>query len=82
MYRLESQTAHVLKTAAHRLYEWLHPDLPEDLAFLDDQREAWLVSIAHEEDAYVTLPDWEVQSLLHFVPELKGSLRKDADSIS
>lgn len=32
-YRLNPESGELLKNVASRLYQWLHPDLPEDLSF-------------------------------------------------
>jgi len=39
--------------AGKGLYQWVQPDLPEDLAFYDSQGRCWLESTAHEKMAFV-----------------------------
>lgn len=70
-FRLEPGSVEVLKAATDHLYGWLHPDLPEDLCFFRPDGEVWMATIAHEEDGFFVLSDWERRRLLQAVPGLK-----------
>lgn len=59
------------------LYEWQHPELPEDLCLLRKEGEAWLLSIAHEYDAALILDEKEFQQLRNSAPDLARLLTPD-----
>lgn len=73
-YEFNQHSASVLKSTAHGLYDWKQPELPEDLCLLRPDGTPWLVSIAHESDAYVELTGTEYSSLVALVPEIEGYL--------
>ena len=54
----------LLKNLAQGLYEWEHPDLPEDLGFMLTEKLPWLFTIAHERDAVLCLTAAEVDDLM------------------
>ena len=68
-YRFSPESTRVL-ASAERLYAWLAPDRPEDLAFYTNEGRCWLGSIAHERDAYVDLDPAELELLRAAVPGL------------
>jgi hypothetical protein len=70
-FRLEPGSSRLLKAATDHLYGWCHPELPEDLCFLRADREPWLGTIAHEEDGFFNLTEWEMRQLLHALPALR-----------
>ena len=55
--------ANQLKSLSHRLYEWEHPDLPEDLALMINGKLPWLFTIAHEKDAVLCLQSNELDDI-------------------
>ena len=73
-YAFNTHSASVLKSAAHGLYDWKQPDLPEDLCLLSPSGAPWLVSIAHESDAYLELTEKEYSSLVAIAPEIGSFL--------
>jgi hypothetical protein len=77
-YDAESST--ILKEAATRLFEWLQPNLPEDLCLLKPSGEPWLASIAHERDAYFSLDAPELENLARSLPEIRRLIRNDVRS--
>ena len=56
-YRNCAETVAILGSAVGRLYDWVQPDRPEDLALMFPDGTAWLTTIAHERDAYLTMSD-------------------------
>ena len=52
------------------LYEWQHPDLPEDLFIRQSDGGIWLTSISHEHEAFLRVSRQEAASLLRLVPDL------------
>ncbi|OZB96225.1 hypothetical protein [Paenibacillus sp. XY044] len=44
--------------SADGLYDWVWPNLLEDLCFFKSN-EPWLVNIAHEHEAWIKTEDWE-----------------------
>jgi hypothetical protein len=69
-FLLRAETVKVLGMVAEGLFEWVQPNLPEDLCILRDDDSQWLVTIAHERDAYLELCDNERGMLLGEVPTL------------
>ena len=58
-YRVDEAFVGALRASANGLYQWQHPHLPEDLAFLRSDDRPVLSSIAHERDAYLELTEKE-----------------------
>jgi hypothetical protein len=78
-FRLSPDSAKILQSAAQSLYDWCQPELPEDLCFLLEDREPWLITIAHERDGYLRLNEWERRRLERALPDLKlAPSREDA----
>jgi len=66
IFECNEVTKSVLKNRVNGLFEWLHPELPEDLSFIDENEFAWLATISHEKMAWFTeLGDSEREFLLH-----------------
>jgi len=66
-----SPDAQAVLDAAARLYAWLAPNRPEDLAFYTHTGRYWLASIAHERDAFIDPGAVDVRQLLASVPDLR-----------
>jgi len=81
-YRYTEQTKEILGRAVDGLYDWVLP-LPEDLCLMAEN-EPWLVSVAHEKDAYLVVSDEELSQLLRRHPSLAEVIgshgRKSGDS--
>jgi hypothetical protein len=73
-YRLNADSATVLREAAGALYDWQHPALPEDLCLYRQDGSAWLVTVAHEADASVFLRPDEYEAVRVGAPELAACL--------
>lgn len=69
-FELSSGTKHVLGEATHSLFSWSQPELPEDLCFIRFDGKPWLVTIAHEKDAYFVLTPEEKTTLEAKIPDL------------
>lgn len=69
-FEYNSSSAQILKTAATHLYQWERPELPEDLCLMRDEESPWLVTIAHERDAYLKLEVSEMSVIASEFPEL------------
>lgn len=76
-YSLNSECSRILKESSSGLYDWCQPSLPEDLSFSRTHGDPWLVSIAHEKDAYFCLSDHEKALLLQAIPGLSRFVKKD-----
>ena len=63
IYKLCVASVSVLKQLSGDLYSWREPNSPEDLCLLRSDGTPWLVSIAHERDAYMELYDREVEAI-------------------
>ena len=53
-FHLNNISAHLLYSMEDNLFNWLHPDLPEDFIFYKDNKPVF-ISITHEKDAYFDL---------------------------
>jgi hypothetical protein len=81
-YRLDPAVVSALAGATSRLFGWQQPALPEDLCLLREDGDPWLVTIAHEGDAYVVLEPAELEALRSELPDLAAVLREDLDEDS
>lgn len=80
-FRLVPEGLEYLTRIARGLYSWKFPALPEDLHFMRSAGTPWLVSIAHERDAYFVIDELEQAELVQALPWLDRRLRVDsADS--
>ncbi len=79
-YRLTAESLQVLEQSADGLYEWQQPKRPEDLCLFDKDGDAFLVTIAHENDSFLKLSQDEKEKLCSRIPGLK--LKKRIDSVS
>lgn len=70
-FRCHPDVASILTTAVNGLYGWQQPQCPEDLCFLKPGRRPWLVSIAHERDAYFDCDQSFLTEIQSQVPNLK-----------
>ena len=78
-YDFVPEVASILASVATGLFQWRQPELPEDLCFLRGNERPWLVSIAHESDAYFEGSEPEHEELLKAVPGLPVTLNDVAD---
>lgn len=69
-FRYTPESMNILSGAADRLYAWVQPGLPEDLALLREDLSPWLASISHERDAYFELAGGEENWITEQLPEL------------
>ena len=70
-YSYSAAVASILGDLADGLYQWLSPELPEDLALLREPDNVWLASVAHEADGWLELTMDEHAVLLSRVPGLE-----------
>ena len=69
-YALAQESYQVIAEAADHLYAWMQPELPEDLSLLRDNGRPWLVTIAHEQEAFLSLTAQEYGALREGSPDL------------
>jgi hypothetical protein len=69
-YAFSQHVAGLLSEAADGLYEWVAPDLPEDLHLLRQDGSVFLGSVAHERDAWLEADHEEFARLAQSVPGL------------
>ena len=62
-YRVTPELITELRRAAQNPFEWLGPDMPEDLSFLRADGRPWFISIAHERDAFFKVLEDELVEL-------------------
>ena len=70
-YRLSSELLIILQTVTKSLYQWVQPELPEDLCFIRPDGRPILVTIAHECDAYLDVTEPEAEDFMVMIPGLK-----------
>lgn len=73
-YELCEASAAILGRAADGLYDWCQPGKPEDLVLWRASDGPWLVSIAHERDAYFEISSTERDELLQSIPALSEAI--------
>lgn len=69
-YNLTSESSSLLQKVVNGLYDWVQPELPEDLCLLRPDGSPWLVSISHENDSYLELTLEEKVLLEKTLPNL------------
>lgn len=70
IYRSCNEAGSVLKEAVNGLYDWLQPNMPEDLCFWDANGADYLYTIAHEEICGIRLNEEEANQLADLIPGL------------
>jgi len=76
-YHYVPEVAEIFKTNTSKLFQWLQPDLPEDLCLLREDETPWLVTISHEKDAYFVLSEKEKDNLFSSLPQYQFLLEKE-----
>lgn len=76
-YSFRREVLSILKSHSSSLYQWVQPDLPEDLCLLRPDGQPWLVTIAHERDAYLVLDQTEYAALSMEKQPFHSLLAKD-----
>jgi hypothetical protein len=71
----------VLLQSAEALYEWQQPERPEDLGFLRSDETPWLLSVAHEGEAFILGSDEELTWLRETVPGLEPLIAENLDDV-
>lgn len=69
-FQFNQDTASLLGKTTKSLYSWLQPNLPEDLSLIRSDGTPWLVTIAHEKDAYMELTNTEKNTIVKVIPDL------------
>ena len=62
-YYLNNETSFILYNCEDYLFNWIHPEKPEDLVFYKNDN-PFFISITHERDAYFELRDEGEHSIL------------------
>ena len=70
-YVLSAASLEILQQPG-RLFAWLAPSLPEDLAFYLPSGSCWLGSVSHERYAWINEAAGALPALLHAVPGLSA----------
>jgi len=77
-YELNDQSIQILEQTK-RLYGWISPQYPEDLAFYTPAGKCCLGSTAHEEDSYIIASVFSADDIRKKVPTLKTTVREIED---
>jgi hypothetical protein len=67
--KIDARSMSVVKSVGG-LYSWVHPDLPEDIAFYRPDGEAFFAVVGHESISFFVLEDNELSSLRTAIPAL------------
>jgi len=73
-FLLSVEACEALKHSATGLFDWQQPARPEDLCLLQSDGRPWLVTIAHERDAYVVASKEEIDAMRWEAPRLRECL--------
>jgi hypothetical protein len=76
LYHFMTESNEILKRGANSLYQWLHPDLPEDLCFLRSDESPWFITVSHEDMSYFELSEDEWHRLQNNLPEFSATIKK------
>lgn len=76
-YRVCSELQAELKRMVTNLFDWVHPDAPEDPCFFRKDGSVLLVTTSHERDAYLLLTDGEHTTVQRRFPVLAALLREE-----
>ncbi|WP_438350482.1 leucine-rich repeat domain-containing protein [Paenibacillus sp. FA6] len=79
IYRCCKEAGNVLKEAVNGLFDWCHPEMPEDLCFVDENGADYLYSIAHEQMCGIHLNEEEAKKLTDLIPGLFIELESHHD---
>jgi hypothetical protein len=74
-YIVSHELITTLATVANGIYDWVLPNLPEDLGFLRSDHSTWFATIAHERDAYFELTAAEMDQIITRIPALGGLIK-------
>lgn len=82
-YKLNEESAKILKEAANSLFSWIQPNLPEDLSFITEDDKEWLINTSHEKMASLQIDEKEAKLLSNSINGLfiKGDFNKDLCSM-
>lgn len=75
-HRIAPGLRDTMKGLASRLFEWTHPEFPEDPCFLREDGAALLVTLSAARDGYLLLRDEERRVLEREYPRLAGIVRE------
>lgn len=64
LFKLVPDSLNILLSTADDLFDWVNPELPEDLHFLRSDRSTVLGSVAQDEEAWLELTDRERLALI------------------
>jgi hypothetical protein len=80
VYRLEPTSLDVLIQSASSLFDWVNPELPEDLHLIRSDGTPVLGTVAQDDDAWVELDDQEVAQFIESgAPWLGEATNRDDD---
>ncbi|SDZ63472.1 hypothetical protein SAMN05421736_12352 [Evansella caseinilytica] len=70
VFAANADTCHLLQQSANALYDWVAPNLPEDLTFIKNRFE-WFTSTTHEKDACFSIRSEYYRNIIHTIEGLK-----------
>jgi hypothetical protein len=76
-YRVAEGLETLLLQMQSDLFEWVHPQAPEDPCFCRDDDGPILVTISHEHDAYLLLSEVEIALMRSRFPVLAAAVRSE-----
>ena len=73
--------AECLQELASNLFEWVHPEFPEDVCFYRADDSPILVTISHEKEAYLLLKDADLRVLRARTPQLASCIKYEGGDV-
>jgi len=80
-FAYDKRSVDILLKHSTRLYQWVQPDLPEDLGLLRSLEKPWLVSIGHEKDSYLLMDEAEMTDFVKVIPEIQSITKRDMPTV-
>lgn len=80
-YQLDRGLINAFAEVTKSLEDWLQPQLPENLCILYEDESAWLMSITHEREFYLSIDNCAYRDLLREIPSITSYLVCEGHSI-
>ncbi|MEY8192391.1 stage III sporulation protein AH [Peribacillus simplex] len=74
-YHTDSSAKAIILDATNSLYDWVYPQLPEDLSFFKNGKE-WLATNSHEQECYILTEDKNEIDKVMNIKGIKASLEE------
>jgi hypothetical protein len=76
-YKFSNDSLELILALSNDLYDWVQPNLPEDLGLIRDDNSPFLSSVTHDLEAVLTLSSSEIDLLEKNIPKLEIKVLED-----